>query len=310
MTPYQKRLTGAAKRMAEDMKIRNKAEATIDSYTYHVGRFAEFLGKPLERATPEDVRKFQLHLLEERKVGWSSFNQAVCGLRFLYSNTLPKPWPVTMIPFGKRPRRLPTVLSVEEVDALLKCTPNLKQRTFLMTLYAAGLRLSEAAALQIADIDSSRMQLRVARGKGNKQRLLPLSPRLLTELRTYWKEYRPARYLFPGKTADRPYASTSIQKGIKAAAKRAKIQKNVTPHVLRHSYATGLLEAGVDILTISRLLGHSSFVTTMVYLHVRRPHLQSTPSPLDWLPVRQLPMWQQAKQQEGTKPGKRRDRKS
>ena len=154
------------------------------------------------------------------------------------------------------------------------------------------------------------MQLRVVRGKGNKQRLVPLSPRLLTELRTYWKAYRPARYLFPGKTADRPYASTSIQKGIKGAAKRAKIQKNVTPHVLRHSYATGLLEAGVDILTISRLLGHSSFVTTMVYLHVRRPHLQSTPSPLDWLPVRQLPMWQQAKQQEDTQPGKGRDRKS
>jgi site-specific recombinase XerD len=215
-----------------------------------------------------------------------------------------------MIPFGKRPRRLPTVLSVEEVDALLKCTPNLKHRTFLMTLYAAGLRLSEAAALQIADIDSSRMQLCVARGKGNKQRLVPLSPRLLTELRTYWKEYRPGQYLFPGKTADRPYASTSIQKGIKGAAKRAKIQKNVTPHVLRHSYATGLLEAGVDILTISRLLGHSSFVTTMRYLHVRRPHLQSTPSPLDWLPVRQLPMWQQAKQEEDTQPDRQRDRKS
>jgi len=110
--------------MAEDMKIRNKAQATIDAYTYHVGRFAEFFGKPLETATPEDVRSFQLHLLEERKVGWSSFNQAVCGLRFLYSNTLPKPWPVTMIPFGKRPRRLPTVLGVEEVDALLQCTPN------------------------------------------------------------------------------------------------------------------------------------------------------------------------------------------
>ena len=147
MTPYQKRLTRITKRMAEDMKIRNKAHATIDAYTYHVGRFAEFFGKPLETATPEDLRSFQLHLLEERKVGWSSFNQAVCGLRFLYSNTLPKPWPVTMIPFGKRPRTLPTVLSVEEVDALLKCTPNLKQQTFLMTLYAAGLRLSEAAAL-------------------------------------------------------------------------------------------------------------------------------------------------------------------
>ncbi len=299
MTPYQTRPTLMTQRMAGDMKIRNLAQATIDAYTYHVGKFAEFIGKrgkELEAATPEDVRDFQLHLIEVRKVGWSSFNQAVCGLRFLYSVTLPKPWPVAMIPFGKRPRRLPTVLSVEEVNALLSCTPNLKHRTFLMTLYAAGLRLSEAAALEIVDIDSHRMQLRIVRGKGNKERLIPLSPRLLRELRTYWQAYRPTQCLFPGKTADRPYAPTSIQKAIKAAAKRAKISKNITPHVMRHSYATGLLEAGVDILTISRLLGHASFVTTMIYLHVRQPHLESTPSPLDWLPVRQLPGWQQAKQ--------------
>ena len=283
MTPYQKRLSPITQRMADDMKIRHLAQATIDAYTYHVGKFAEFLGKDLKEATPEDVRSFQLEMIEVRKLGWSSFNQAVCGLRFLYTVTLPKPWPVAMIPFGKRPRRLPTVLSVEEVDALLTCTPNLKHRTFLMTLYASGLRLAEASHLQISDIDSHRMQLRVARGKGNKERLLPISPRLLTELREYWKKYRPTHYLFPGKTPDRPYASTSIQKAVKASAQRAKICKNVTPHVMRHSYATGLLEAGVDILTISRLLGHASFVTTMVYLHVRQPHLQSTPSPLDWL---------------------------
>lgn len=296
MTPYKKRLSAITERMADDMRIRHLAPATIDAYTYHVDKFAEFLQKRLEQATPEDVRTFQLHLIKVRQVGWSSFNQAVCGLRFLYSITIPKRWPVTMIPFGKRPRRLPTVLSVEEVDALLSCTPNRKHRTFLMTLYACGLRLSEAAALTIPDIDSHRMQLRVAKGKGNKQRLVPLSPRLLSELRSYWKEYRPSQYLFPGKTADRPYASTSIQKAIKAAAARAKIRKTVTPHVLRHSFATGLLEAGVDILTISHLLGHSSFTTTMVYLHVRQPHLASTPSPLDWLPVRQLPIWQQAEQ--------------
>ncbi len=312
MTPYQKRSTPITQRMAGDMKIRNLAQATIDAYTYQVGNFAEFIGKKgkeLEAATPEDVRDFQLHLIEVRKVGWSSFNQAVCGLRFLYSFTLPKPWPIAMIPFGKRPRRLPTVLSVEEVDALLSCTPNLKHRTFLMTLYASGLRLSEAASLQIPDIDSHRMQLRVARGKGNKERLVPLSPRLLRELRTYWKRYRPTQYLFPGKRPDRPYAPTSIQKAIKAAAVPAKIQKNVTPHVMRHSYATGLLEAGVDILTISRLLGHASFVTTMIYLHVRQPHLESTPSPLDWLPVRQLPGWQQAKQDMNQKNNQKKNQK-
>jgi len=295
MTPYQKRRNPMTDRMAGDMRIRNLAPATIDAYTYHVGRFADFIQKPIGDATAEDVRKFQLYLIEEKKVGWSSFNQAVCGLRFLYTTTLPKSWPVAMIPFGKRPRRLPTVLAVEEVDALLRCTKNLKQQTFLMTLYAGGLRLSEAADLQLADIDSGRMQLNVSAGKGNKQRMVPLSPRLLRALRTYWKTYRPTQYLFPGKTPERPYAATSIQKAIKAAAKQAGIKKNVTPHTLRHSYATGLLEAGVDILTISRLLGHASFTTTMVYLHVRQVHLGSTPSPIDWLPIRQLPGWEQPK---------------
>jgi site-specific recombinase XerD len=300
MTPYQNRRNPLTDRMAGDMKIRNLAQATIDAYTYHVGRFADFVQQPLDEVTVEDVRNFQLYLIEEKKVGWSSFNQAVCGLRFLYTTTLPKPWPVAMIPFGKRPRRLPTVLAFEEVEELLRCTKNLKQRTFLMTLYSGGLRLSEAAVLQLADVDSRRMQLNVASGKGSKQRLVPLSPRLLTALRTYWKEYRPTQYLFPGKTPDRPYAATSIQKAIKASAKRAGIKKNVTPHTLRHSYATGLLEAGVDILTISRLLGHASFTTTMLYLHVRQVHLGSTPSPLDWLPIRQLPGWEQPKRNDPT----------
>lgn len=279
------------------MTIRNLASATIDAYTYHVNRFEQFLGaKPIEDATREDIRDFQLHMIKVRKVGFSSFNQAVCGLRFLYQVTVPKPWPVTMIPFGKRAKTLPTVLSFDEVEALLQCTPNLKHRTFFMTLYAGGLRLSEAAHLKIPDIDSRRMQLNIASGKGQKQRLVPLSPRLLKALRIYWKRHRPTEYLFPGKAPDRPYAATSIQKAIKKSAAKAQIKKTVTPHVLRHSYATGLLEAGVDLLTISRLLGHASFTTTMVYLHVRQPHLERTPSPLDWLPTRQLPKWEDPSQ--------------
>ena len=293
MTPYQKRTSPICKRLAEDMRIRNLASATIDAYTYHVDKFDQFLGtKSVQQATPEDIRSFQLHLIEIRKVGFSSFNQAVCGLRFLFSVTIPRDWPVVMIPFGKRSKRLPTVLSLEEVESLLQCTTYLKHRTFLMTLYAAGLRLSEAAKLRVSDIDSQRMQLNIQFGKGNKQRQVPLSPRLLEALRVYWKEYRPGRLLFPGKLPDKPYAGTSIQKAVKASARKAKLSKNVTPHTLRHSYATGLLEAGVDILTISRLLGHASFSTTMVYLHVRRTHLLRTPSPLDWLPTRQLPKWE------------------
>lgn len=294
MRPYEKQTSEVCQRLAQDMRIRNFARNTIDVYTYHVDKFERFLGgKLLRDVTPEDVRRFQLHLIEVRKVGFSSFNQAVCGLRLLYRVTLPREWPVVMIPFGKRKRTLPTVLSAEEVAELLKCTLNLKHRTFLTTLYAAGLRINEAANLEVTDIDSQRMQVNVRHGKGNKQRLVPLSPRLLEALREYWKQYRPTSLMFPGKSPQVPYVATSIQKATRDAAKKAALNKRVTPHTLRHSYATGLLEAGVDILTISRLLGHASFQTTMVYLHVRRTHLLRTPSPLDWLPTRQLPKWEE-----------------
>jgi site-specific recombinase XerD len=293
MSPYEKHESKICKRLAQDMRIRNFARNTIDAYTYHVDKFERFLEpRSIEGATPEDIRDFQLHLIEVRKVGFSSFNQSVCGLRLLYRITLPRDWPVVMIPFGKRKRTLPTVLSDDEAAELLKCTTNLKHRTFLTTLYAAGLRINEAMHLKIADIDSQRMMLSVRHGKGSKQRSVPLSPRLLDALRIYWKQYRPASLMFPGKTPEIPYVATSIQKATREAAKKAGIKKRVTPHTLRHSYATGLLEAGVDILTISRLLGHASFQTTMVYLHVRRTHLLRTPSPLDWLPTRQLPQWQ------------------
>ena len=293
MTPWQNRVTPLIRRMAEDMLLRNLAQKTIDSYTYHIARFAAFVKKPVEEATPEDLRSFQLHLVQERKVSWSSFNQAVCGLRFLYRITLPRPWPVTMIPFGKRPKKLPAVLGATEVDKLLQCVTCLKHRTLLLTLYAAGLRLSEGASLLISDIDSQRMLLRIACGKGQKERLVPLSPRLLTALREYWKQVRSPKYLFPGSTFETRISSTTIQKSCKAAVLKAGLRKEVTPHTLRHSYATGLLEAGVDLLTIGHLLGHKSFSTTLIYLHVRRPHLESTPSPIDWLPVRQLPGWHQ-----------------
>ncbi len=292
MTPYQRRPCPLTIRLAEDLKIRNMSQRTIDAYTYHAGKFADFINKPLDCATPEDVRAFQLHLIEERKLAYSSFNQAVCALRFLYTHTIRVPWPVTMVPFGKRPKTLPVVLGRQEVDDLLRCTTHLKQRVFLTTLYATGMRFSEAANLRIEDIDSQRMQIRITNGKGAKQRQVPLSPRLLSELRQYWKQYKPTSLLFPGNSADKTYCDTAIQKAIKASAKRANINKNVTPHTLRHSYATGLLEAGVDLLTISRLLGHASFATTMIYLHCRREHLLSAPSPLDWLPVKQLPTYQ------------------
>ena len=292
MTPYQNRLCPITQRLAEDMLIRNLAQATIDAYTLHAKRFANFIKKPLDRATCEDVRSFQLYLIRERKLAYSTFNQAVCALRFLYTHTVQVPWPVTMVPYGKRHKTLPTVLSRHDVNRLIECTSNLKHRTFLTTLYASGMRFSEAAHLTLADIDSHRMMLRIACGKGRKERHVPLSPRLLEMLREYWREYKPTHYLFPGKTPTTPYADTTIAKAMKVAAKKAGIKKRVYPHVLRHSYATGLLEAGVDLLTISKLLGHASFITTMVYLHCRQEHLAAAPSPLDWLPVKQLPTYQ------------------
>jgi integrase len=222
---------------------------------------------------------------------WGDFNQAVCGLRFLYEITLSKPWAVRHIPFGKRPKKLPTVLSDQEASRLLQCVKNPKYRAVLLTCYAAGLRLAEATHLRIPDIDGQRAQIRITNGKGRKERVVPASPRLLQELREYWKLQRPGNYLFPGKTADVPLSGTTVQKACKLAVAKAGINKDVTPHTLRHSYATGMLEAGVDLLTISKLLGHSSFATTTIYLHVRRQHFDRLPSPIDWLPVRQSPQW-------------------
>ncbi len=297
MTPFENRAEQSAliRRAAADMKIRNMSSRTIDTYTYQLSRFEDFL-KGLDKhpaeATPEEIREYQLMLIEVKKLGWSSFNQAVCSLRFLYRYTLPREWHVAMIPFGKKPKVLPAVLSGEEVERLLGCVTNLKHRTLLTTLYAGGLRLSEGLGLTIPDIDSDRMLLHVRHGKGNKDRMVPISPRLLEILRGYWKAERPPTCLFPGKSADKQLNDRCIQRTFKMAALTAGIKKeNISPHTLRHSYATGLLEAGVDLLTIGRLLGHASFTRTMVYLHVRRPHLESTPSPLDLLPVRQLPGW-------------------
>jgi len=292
MTPFARRSNAYVQRMAEDMRIRNFAASTIDSYTYHVDKFCSYFGQPADQLTLDHVRDYQLYLVNERKVSWSSFNQAVCALRFLYEVSLGKPWMIRHIPFGKRPKKLPVVLSDQEASQLIECVSNLKHRMVLLTCYAAGLRVSEATHLRVPDIDGQREMIRVTNGKGRKERRVPVSPRLLSVLREYWKRHRPNNYLFPGKTLDVPLSSATVQKACKLAVATAGINKvGVSPHTLRHSYATGMLEAGVDLLTISKLLGHSSFVTTMVYLHVRRQHFDRSPSPIDWLPTRQCPQW-------------------
>ncbi len=184
------------------------------------GLFRKHFGRSPEQLGPEEVHAYQVYLVREKKASWCSFNQAVCALRFLYRTTLPRPWPVAMIPFAKRPKKLPTVLGPEEVQRLLACATPLKQRLVLTTIYAAGLRLLEAMHLQPADIDSSRMLLRVACGKGAKERVVPLSPRLLTELREYWRMYRPTTWLFPGPKSEQPLALTTIQNAAPARRSR------------------------------------------------------------------------------------------
>lgn len=291
MTPYRKRKTEATGPMAHDMQVRGFSERTIDTYTYHIDRICKHFGKRPEDLTPEHIKDYQLWMLNINESSWSQFNQAVCALRFLYSVTIPRDWVVTMIPFGKRTRKLPAVLSQAEVHDLIQCVTHPKHRAVMLTMYAAGLRIGEATKLLLRDIDSERMQLKITHGKGGKQRYVPLSAKLLEELRGYWRACKPTHYLFPGKRDDQPLNSAVIQKAVRLAAAQARINKSVTSHTLRHSYATGLLEAGVDLMVISRLLGHSSFLTTMVYLHCRQEHLGAAPSPVDWLPVRQCPRW-------------------
>ena len=237
MTPYKKRLNPFIQRMAEDMQLRNLAESTIDAYTYHVDKFCQYFGRPADQLGPEEIRQYQLYLVKEKKVSWSSFNQAVCGLRFLYEVTLQRPWEIRHIPFGKRPKKLPVVLSDEEASRLFECLHNPKHRVVLLTCYAAGLRLREATHLRVADIDGDRKQIRINLGKGSKQRLVPASPRLLNELREYWKLDRPGNYLFPGKTPDTPLSSATIQKACKLGIAKAGIRKPATPHTMRKVYS-------------------------------------------------------------------------
>lgn len=281
-------MTPLRQRFIEDMQLRNLSPKTIKTYTAHVANLAQFCGKTPEQIGPEEIRSYQLHL-RGKNVSWSTFNQAVCAYKFFFRVTLPREWSVEMIPFAKKPKALPVVLGPEEVTRLLACVPNLKLRMILTTLYATGMRISEALALVPADIDSARMLIRTRCGKGQKERLVPLSTRLLTELREYYRQCRPEVVLFPGHYPPRPVNAATVQIACRDAAKEADLRKNVTPHTLRHSYATGLLEAGVDILAIQHLLGHSSLSTTLVYLHCRRMHVEKIASPLDLLPVAQCP---------------------
>ena len=269
--------------MLTDLRIRNYAERTQGIYIRRVAEMALYFKRSPDTLTADDVRGYLRHLKEERGVSRSAFAQMVGALRFLYRVTLDEPEMVAHIPYPRLKRRHPVVLSPEEVVRLLRAIRNLKHRTVAMVLYGAGLRISEALVLELRDVDSARMVLTVRRGKGDQDRQVALSSVLLEALRVYWRAYRPRSWLFSGQVPDQPLGPATIQRAVKAARVRAGIAKPASPHTLRHSYATHLMEAGTDLRVIQTLLGHRSLRTTAIYTHVATERVRTTRSPLDAL---------------------------
>ena len=276
-------MTTLRQRMIEDLKVRNRSPRTIQTYIAHVANFARHFGKSPEQLGLEEIRQYQVYLVEQRHVSWSYFNQAVCALRFFYRHTLGRDWVVAHIPFPRQPRKLPVVLSQAEVIRLFDAIRSLKLRAMLMTAYAAGLRLSEVTHLQLSDIDSERMVIRVRQGKGQKDRYVMLSATLLEMLRLYWRMERPTSWLFPSKHKDQPVNHSVVQRACHQAGLDAGLSKRATVRSLRHSFATHLLEAGTNIRIIQTLLGHSSVSTTQIYTNVSAQTVRATESPLELL---------------------------
>lgn len=269
--------------MSADMKIGGYAVSTQKIYLLYARLFAKhFMRSPREMGLDE-IREFMLHLVEERRVSCETMRQVRAALTFLYSITLGRPVEIEHLPVQRRRKRVPEVLSGSEVGALLAAVRGDKYRALLMAMYSAGLRSGEACRLRVVDIDGKRRLLRVEKGKGGRDRYTLLSQRLLTEIRAYWAMRRPLNWLFPGKTPDGHIAPDSVRTVFKKAARAAGITKKVTPHVLRHSFATHLLETGTDIALIQSLLGHSSLQTTTVYLHTTVNAIARIRSPLDLL---------------------------
>jgi site-specific recombinase XerD len=272
--------------MIEDMRIRNLAPNTQRTYVEHVSRFVRHFGKSPELLGPADIRTYQLHLVRERHLSASSLMVAVAALRFLYKVTLKRDWRIEeVVPTCRKPQRLPVVLSRDEVLRFLDAVAIPKHRVILTVCYAAGLRISEALRLTPAAIDTRRMVIRVAEGKGRKDRYVMLSPQLLAILRDYWRTARPKPWLFPGERPDQPISRHAVEIACRAARSRGAIGKPVTPHALRHAFAVHLLEAGADLRTIQLLLGHRSLGTTARYLQLATTKVCAIASPLDTLQV-------------------------
>lgn len=278
-------MTSLRQRMTEDMQIRNLSPHTQASYKQQVSLFARYFNKSPELLGPEEIRVYQLYLTNERKLATSSILIAISSLRFLYKITLKKDWRFDLfIPTAKKPKALPVVLSPEEVLLFLGCIQSRKHHAILTTCYAAGLRISEAIRLTIPSIDSSRMVIRVEQGKGQKDRYVMLSERLLEILRAWWRRERPQHWLFPGIFPDSHISKEAVEMACPKAQHLSRIPKPITPHSLRHAFAVHLLESGADLRKIQLLLGHRSLATTACYLRIATSKVCSTTSPLDLLP--------------------------
>jgi integrase/recombinase XerD len=278
-------MTPLRQKMINEMKLRNFSPKTEYAYVSAVAGLAQYFNCSPDKLNNENVQSYVLHLIEGRKLSWSTCNVVISGLRFFYDVTLSKQSISLAIPPRKKKKYLPEILSTEELERLFACTSNLKHRALLMTTYAGGLRVSEVVRLKLTDIDSKRMMIRVAQGKGNKDRYTILSHRLIKELHEYWKMYRPPTWLFQAQDLKRPMPIGTAQKIYYNAKSTAQIKKGKGIHTLRHCFATHLLEAGVDLRTIQTLMGHTSISTTIMYLQVTRKRLTSIKSPLDLLDI-------------------------
>jgi integrase/recombinase XerD len=280
-------VTHLRKMMLEELQRRNYSDITTRKYLQVVTAFARHFGKSPDELGPNELRSYQAYLLKERKVTPGTAVNCVAALRFFFIKTLKRPQFREFLPYPKDRRRLPTVLSREEVSRLINAAGTLFRRTLLMTLYGTGMRRSELARLKVSDIDSQRMIIRGMAGKGGKDRDLPLSPALLESLREYWRWRKPRTYLFPSRDPRRgpeqPISDKSVWIACSEAARHAGISKRVTPHTLRHSWATHRLEGGTDLRTIQVVLGHGDLETTAQYLHLSQRHLQAVTNPLDSL---------------------------
>jgi integrase/recombinase XerD len=281
-------MTQLRQRMLEELQRRNYSARTIRLYLQHVAAFAQHFHRSPDQLGAEEIRRYQLFLIQEKKLAWSSYKQIVCALRFFYAKTLKRPFMLEDIPFPHHEQRLPLILSKEEVERILAAPSHLKSRALLMTVYSTGLRRSEVAHLRVSDIDSARMTITVD-GKGKKDRVVMLSPVLLDTLRQYWRQAKPKHWLFPGRTPNQPICDNVVFAVFHNAVRSAGITKHVSPHSLRHSFATHLLESGTDLRTIQILLGHRSLKTTARYLHISQYHVRATASPLDSLNLSKKP---------------------